>query len=376
MTAARSGHWYFTIKDANAALKCVMFKGAASKQSFQPVEGEDVIVTGNIGVYENRGEYQLYATRIQPLGGSGDLYRRFEELKQKLAAEGLFDPERKRPIPMMPTTIGIVTSANAAALRDMRHVIARRYPVANVILSPTLVQGATAPAQIIKALERLSAFTPPPDVIIIARGGGSIEDLWSFNDEEVARAIVACPIPVISGIGHEVDFTIADFVADERAPTPSSAAERATPDQSELVSQLTAIEQYLIRSLQTTIEEHRIQLSFLQKSLKYQSPRQQIDNARQQSDEWLSRIQDAQSRYQTRLNERLQSRLQALEAANPQSILQRGYAIVRRSTDGEIIRRRADAPTGTAITITTHEEEIKARTEDEETNDRYNRTLF
>jgi exodeoxyribonuclease VII large subunit len=376
MTAARSGHWYFTIKDAHASLRCVMFKNATQYQTTQPEEGDAVVVTGSIRVYVNRGEYQLYAEHIQPVGGVGELYRRFEELKQKMDAEGLFDPFRKRPLPKLPHTIGIVTSANAAALQDMRHVIERRYPQANIILSPTLVQGATAPPQIVRALHRLYEYDPVPDVIIVARGGGSIEDLWAFNDEDVARAIVASPVPVISGVGHETDFTIVDFVADERAPTPSAAAERVTPDQDELRQDLYAIQLYLTRQLHERLVERQTNLSYLRKSLYYQSPRQRIDDARQQSDEWLLRIQQAQKRQHERLQERLESRHQALIANSPQSILARGYAIVERRADGGIVRHRDDAPAGTAIIIRTHQETLHARTEDEENNDRYNRTLF
>ncbi|MEL6307037.1 MAG: exodeoxyribonuclease VII large subunit, partial [Chloroflexota bacterium] len=204
--AANSGHWYFTVKDKNAALKCVMFRNSASRQSMQPRDGEEIRIHGRISVYDQRGEYQLYADELQPAGGIGDLYQRFEQLKAQLQSEGLFEPERKQALPVFPLRIGVVTSPDAAAFQDVRNVLSRRFPLAEIILSPTLVQGVDAPRLIVKAIERLNAHNAC-DVILLVRGGGSIEDLWSFNDESVARAIVASDLPIISGVGHETDFT-------------------------------------------------------------------------------------------------------------------------------------------------------------------------
>ena len=229
LTKARSGHWYFTIKDATAQLRCVMFRGAARTVRADVDTGDEILVHGRVSVYDARGEYQLYADQIEAVGSLGDLHVQFEALKAKLDTEGLFDPARKRPIPTFPKRIGIVTSPGAAAWHDMQNVLRRRFPIVELILSPTLVQGAEAPPQIVAALEKLNRRSDV-DVIIIARGGGSLEDLWCFNDETVARAVAASRVPVISGIGHEIDFTIVDFVADLRAPTPSAAAELATPN--------------------------------------------------------------------------------------------------------------------------------------------------
>lgn len=377
LTMARSGHWYFTLKDANAALSCAMFKSANQHQRFKPSEGDEVIVSGSIRVYAERGVYQLYAEQMVGVGGVGDLYRQFEALKQQLGAEGLFDVERKRPIPTMPRTIGVVTSANAAALRDIRHVIERRYPQVRLILSPTLVQGAAAPAEIVAALRRLYGLTPAPDVIIIARGGGSIEDLWSFNDEGVVRAIAESPVPTLSGVGHETDFTLTDFVVDERAPTPSAAAERATPDRTEMRLALLALRDDMARLMVEGIAERRQVVVYSRRTLGYQSPQQRIHNARQQSDEWLMRLGRAHSRYMGRLRERLEGRWEAVRAVSPQSILARGYAVVRRADDGRIVRQAGDAPPKTDITIQTQDALLQARiTGDEEQDETRQRPLF
>ena len=225
-TRASSGHWYFTLKDAGSALKSVMWRSQTARQTFTPNHGDAVLAHGYVSVYEASGQYQLYVDALQP-AGRGDLHQRFELLKAKLEAEGLFDAEHKRPLPPLPRRIGVVTSPTAAAFQDVLNVLARRYPLAEVILSPTLVQGDDAPPQIVAALEAIQRAGV--DVILLVRGGGSLEDLWAFNDERVARAVYASPLPVVSGVGHEIDFTIVDFVADRRAPTPSAAAETITP---------------------------------------------------------------------------------------------------------------------------------------------------
>ena len=228
----RSGHLYFTIKDSSAALKVVMWRSAAARLINMPRDGDAVEVHGKISIYETGGQYQLYADRIRPLG-EGALYQEFLRLKDKLEAEGLFDEERKRPIPYRPGVIGIVTSPTGAALRDMLNTLHRRYPLVEVVLAPTPVQGEAAPPGIVESIQALNRFVNP-DVILLARGGGSIEDLWAFNDERVARAIASSITPVISGVGHQTDFTISDFVADLRAATPTAAAEMAVPDKADL----------------------------------------------------------------------------------------------------------------------------------------------
>ena len=228
----RSGHLYFTLKDEKASLRCVMWRNSAQRQAYLPSDGDLVEVHGSVSVYEVAGQYQLYADTIKPLG-EGALFQEFLRLKAKLEAEGLFDEERKRPIPIWPSRIGIVTSPTGAALRDMVDTLRRRYPLVEVILAPSAVQGREAPPEIVAGLQNLNR-TAAPDVILLARGGGSIEDLWAFNDENVARAITASNAPVITGIGHQTDFTIADFVADLRAPTPTAAAELATPNRDDM----------------------------------------------------------------------------------------------------------------------------------------------
>ena len=223
-----SGHAYFTLKDSEASLRCVMWRSDVRRQDMLPQDGQSVLAHGRVSVYEVAGAYQLYVDHLQPVG-LGRLYLEFEALKQRLAEEGLFDPAQKRPLPPFPQRVGVVTSPTAAALRDILNVLARRYPLVQVVLSPTLVQGDQAPPQIVTAIQALNDLANI-DLIIVARGGGSLEELWAFNDERVARAIAASRVPVISGVGHEVDFTIADFAADVRAPTPSAAAELAVPE--------------------------------------------------------------------------------------------------------------------------------------------------
>jgi len=375
MRAAASGHWYFTIKDARAQLKCVMFRSSVQRQIIEPKDGEAVKVHGKISVYEARGEYQLYADEIQAAGGIGDLYLRFEQLKAALQEEGLFDAARKQPLPEFPLRLGVVTSPDAAAFRDVQTVLARRFPLAQVILSPTLVQGTEAPPLIVRAIERLNRHQAA-DVILLCRGGGSIEDLWAFNDEQVARAIAASTIPLVSGIGHETDFTIADFVADVRAPTPSAAAELATPQLDELEIQLQRLNFEIQRLVNEKITVHRTELALRQRTISYLSPDQMIREKRQRVDDLNERLSKQQTRFLALLHERLRNRVQALNAANPEALLGRGYAIVTRSDDGTIVNKAADAPPGTGITVRLSDDEIKARVEDKDSHERYKRTLF
>jgi exodeoxyribonuclease VII large subunit len=374
MTRAASGHVYFTLKDSKSQIKCVMWRSAAERHIRLPDNGDSIMVHGAVNVYEQNGVYQLYADHIRPVG-VGDLYRQFELLKAKLDAEGLFDPLRKRPLPQFPHTIGIVTSADAAAFQDVQNVLRRRYPLARVVIAPTLVQGVDAPTQIVAALRRLDAFREC-DVIIVCRGGGSIEDLWAFNDEGVARAIVACRVPVISGVGHETDFTIADFAADVRAPTPSAAAELATPDSADLRYGLDELTRRLDGSVQAQIVQRRQRLDDAGWSLRQLSPLAQIRNARQRIDDWTARMDRGQRAALHLLRERLDARAEALERANPKAILKRGYALVTLSENGERVISTREAKPGTGITIQLHDGELKARVEDKDTHERYRRTLF
>lgn len=371
---AASGHWYFTVKDDNAQLKCVMFRSAAVRQSIEMREGDAVNVHGRISVYDARGEYQLYADMIQPAGGVGSLYEQFERIKAKLLAEGLFDEARKRLLPAFPRKIGIVTSPDAAAFQDVQNVLRRRYPLAEVVLSPTLVQGVEAPPMIVRAIERLQQTDI--DVLLICRGGGSIEDLWAFNDERVARALADSRVPTVSGVGHETDFTIVDFVTDRRAPTPSAAAEISTPNVADLYYDLMQTDLLLARLLQDRIALARQTLTTQDRRLEMASPQRSVRMARQQLDDLYERLHSAQGRYFSRLQERLQARQQALQAANPDAILARGYAIVTRSEDGTRIRSIKDASQGSGVMIRLKDGTLAARIEDEETHGQYKRTLL
>ncbi|HEY5729497.1 MAG TPA: exodeoxyribonuclease VII large subunit, partial [Anaerolineales bacterium] len=269
-----SGHMYFTLKDENASLKCVMWKTSVARLNLSLRDGMEVEVHGKVGVYEPQGQYQLYADQVRPVG-EGALYKEFLRLKSMLEAEGLFDPERKRPIPEFPKRIGIVTSATGAALRDMLNTLRRRLPLVEVILAPSPVQGTDAPPAIVKAIQLLDLQSP--DVIILARGGGSIEDLWAFNDERVVRAVAASDVPVISGVGHETDFTLCDFAADLRAPTPTAAAELATQTTlDDLQYDISVNQSRIVSSMVSLIAEQKTVLSSLISELRYVSPERRI----------------------------------------------------------------------------------------------------
>ncbi len=326
-----SGHWYFTIKDAGASLRCVMWKNAASRQEFVPREGDAVEVHGGVSVFEPGGVYQLYADQIRPTG-EGVLYQEFLRLKKRLEAEGLFEPERKREIPRWPHRIGIVTSPTGAALRDILHTLRRRFPLVEVVLASTPVQGVEAPPGVVQAIRELCRVACP-DVILVARGGGSIEDLWAFNDERVARAIAACPVPVISGVGHETDFTIADFVADLRAPTPTAAAELATPNLLDLKSDLDERTQQLLRSTQMALETPHWQLNDLQTRLLIHSPKARLRSGQQRLDEISRRSAIALAHGLQMRRTRLSSLEQRLQALNPSAVLNRGYAMIINRKD-------------------------------------------
>ena len=345
---ARSGHLYFTLKDNKSQLKCVMWRSSAERLRFQPQDGEAVVVNGRISVYEASGVYQLYAEQMSPLG-QGDLAAAFEELKERLEAEGLFDAEHKQPIPSFPRKIGVVTSADAAALRDIANVLRRRYPLASVLIAPTLVQGAEAPAQIVRALRWLDGRNDI-DTIIVARGGGSMEDLWAFNDEGVARAIFAASHPIISGVGHEVDFTIADFVADLRAPTPSAAAELAVPDVVELRPFFNNIQQQMKAIVLEQIGQHRWQVQTLKRSLSHLSPQVGIAGNRQRLDGWHARLERAMQRRLDESRHRFSLLQTQLTAVSPMATLGRGYAIVR-DDNGRIVRSPANVQSGDPLTV-------------------------
>ncbi len=358
---SRTGHCYLTLKDANAALRAVIWRTLAERLPFRPRDGQSVLAHGRISVYEPQGQYQLYIDHIQPLG-QGALYLEFEALKARLAAEGLFDGERKRALPPMPRRIGIVTSPTAAAFQDVLNVLKRRWPPVEVILAPTLVQGDTAPPQIVAALEALYRRNDI-DLIIVARGGGSMEDLWAFNDERVARAIVRSPAPVISGVGHEIDFTIADFVADVRAPTPSAAAEMAVPDQAEVRGQIDALRSSAVQLLQTRLQRLRRDLITARQRIDSRSPASIIARERQRSDDMARRQERAWTHALALKRAQVDGLAHRLAGLNPYATLERGYAIVRDEA-GRVIRSVSQTQPGQSICVRVSDGEFAARTQE------------
>jgi exodeoxyribonuclease VII large subunit len=329
-----SGHLYFTLKDSGAALRCVMWRNAVMRQIHLPENGDAIEVHGSLSIYEASGNYQLYADLIRP-AGEGQLFQEFLRLKAKLEAEGLFDPQRKNAIPRWPQTIGIVTSPTGAALRDMLNTIKRRYPPVKVVLSPTPVQGDEAPDGIISAIEMLNQLVKP-DVILLARGGGSIEDLWAFNDEHVAHAIGASQAPIITGIGHETDFTIADFAADLRAPTPTAAAELATPNQVDLQASLRELGKNIHNTMENFLLLQRRQLERQQNRLLVRTPMGRVHRDQQHLDELTYRAGTALSHTIEINRTRLTGLEMRLNSLNPQAILKRGYSIVTQ-LDGRLV---------------------------------------
>jgi exodeoxyribonuclease VII large subunit len=401
-----SGHWYFSLKDPGAQVRCAMFRQRNILCPFTARDGQKVLVRARIGLYEPRGEYQLIVDHMED-AGRGALQRQFDELRAKLAAEGLFAAERKRPLPGLPSRIGIVTSPTGAAVRDILHVLARRFPAVPVRIYPVPVQGAQAADEIIAALESAAARNDC-DLLILARGGGSLEDLWAFNDERLARAIVASPIPIITGIGHEVDFTIADFAADVRAPTPSAAAELAVPDAAEwldafvrqgtrlgrwarhrierhrerlrwligraaLVSpsakltqqaqRLDELEQCLSREVRRRIHAHRERLRWVMGRAALVNPAARLAQQAARLDIARQRLERAWRHGLQRNRERLRPLLRTLNAVSPLATLERGYAIVS-TEEGRIVRDAAEAPPGTLIEARLGIGRIRARVED------------
>jgi exodeoxyribonuclease VII large subunit len=400
-----SGHWYFSLKDAGAQVRCCMFRQRNMLLGFAPRDGQKVLVRARIGLYEPRGEYQLVIDHMED-AGLGALKRQFDELAAKLAAEGLFAPERKRPLPALPKRIGVITSPSGAAIHDILHVLARRFAAIPVLLYPVAVQGAAAAAEIVAAL-KLAGRRAECDVLILARGGGSLEDLWAFNDEALARAIGACPIPVVSGIGHEIDFTIADFAADVRAATPSAAAEIVAPDAEEWAASLRRLRERLQRALRQGIDTHRERLRWLIGRAELVNPEARLAQQGQRLDEleqrasralrqiladrrsalglsvsrlWqlspAARLQGTAARHAAlfarlraaglqqlnRARERLAPLVRTLNAVSPLATLDRGYAIVSLE-GGAILRDAKDATAGTIIEARLSQGRIRAKVE-------------
>ncbi len=353
---ARSGHCYFTLKEAGAEIRCVMWRSAAELLSVMPRDGDEVVAAGHVSVYAERGSYQFYVAEMQPLG-LGALYKRFELLKATLAAEGLFEESRKKPLPAFPRRIGIVTSPTAAALQDILNVLRRRHPLVQVLLSPTLVQGSDAPDGIVRALRRLERSAV--DLIIVARGGGSIEDLWAFNEEIVARAMSACTLPIICGVGHEIDFTIADFVADQRAPTPSAAAELAVPDLREWRIRLEELGESLDGAMGATLRSGRRAVEQEVRALDRAAPERRLHEQRQNVDRLAARLERA-LRNQLTLQQSARLGLHGrLATLDPRATLARGYAVVA-DEQGQLLRRAAAISPGQTVRVTLEEGDFDA----------------
>ena len=323
-----SGHCYFTLKDTNSALKCVMFRSRAQYLRFLPQNGMQVVAGGSIAVYERDGVYQLYVDSLIP-EGTGDLALAFEQLKEKLAAEGLFDPARKQPLPAFPKKIGVVTSSAGAVLRDIYRVSKRRWPGIQLVLYPVQVQGEGAAEQIARGID-FFAEEYAVDVIIAGRGGGSMEDLWAFNEEPVVRAIAACPVPLISAVGHETDFTLADFAADVRAATPSQAAELAVPDRSEVMRQVENLTGQLTRQVQRELALRRQRLEGLLNSRVMREPQSMLAERRQRLDFLLAGLQRTAKVELQSKQHKLGLILNRLAAINPVAVMGRGYGIVTK----------------------------------------------
>jgi exodeoxyribonuclease VII large subunit len=396
VTVSSAGHCYFTLKDERSQLACVFFRDDRLASPFEARTGLRVVAHGRIDVFEAQGHYQLYVSAIQP-AGFGDLTLQFEALKARLAAEGLFDGARKRPLPDRPAVIGVATSATGAVWHDICHVVARRWPLARVVLSDCQVQGDGAAASIVAALDRLARWgeqcraegrpEDAPAVVILARGGGSLEDLWSFNDERVVRAIVGHPVPVVSGVGHEVDVTLADFAADVRAPTPSAAAELVVPDRVEVLGGLAALERRARTRAMAALSGARVGMAAEGRALERLRPAAQLAQARERVGLLLDRatrcVRDELSRRRAldaslfaRLAPSVDARIAvarmvlerdgaALAALGPQATLDRGYAIVKREADGAVVRQPGDAPAGQRLSIRVARGELMARVEED-----------
>ncbi len=401
VTVSSAGHAYFTLKDERSQLACVFFRDNRVSSPFEPRTGLRLVVQGRIDIFEAQGVYQLYVVSVQP-AGFGDLALRFEALKAKLAAEGLFDSARKRPLPGRPAVIGVATSATGAVWHDICHVISRRWPLTRLVLSPCQVQGDGAALSVVAALDRLARWgeqcraaghaEDAPAVVILARGGGSLEDLWSFNDERVVRAVVRHPVPVICGVGHEVDVTLADFAADVRAPTPSAAAELVVPDRTELTAGLMQLE-HRARSLALrALSGSRAELLAEGRALDRLRPAAQLAQARERAGYLLDRAtravqgglarrRDEESRLAGRLYPLAGARLAlgrgglernfaSLTALGPQATLDRGYAVVRRRSDSRIVRAPDEAPAGQRLIVQVARGEFAATSDPADSTDR------
>ena len=346
-----SGHCYFTIKDTGASLRCVMFRSRAMGLKFIPKDGMQVRLTGKVSVYERDGNYQLYVDSMQP-EGLGDLSVAFAKLREKLLAEGLFDESRKQRIPFIPKAVGVVTSPTGAALRDIVSVAKRRHPGIPIVLVPAQVQGEEAPEQIVRAIKLLDKSNRV-DVIVIGRGGGSIEELWAFNDERVVRAVAAAKTPIVSAVGHQTDFTLSDFAADLRAATPSQAAELVVPDRLELYRRLAAAQRRLNQALRHRLLKRRLRLERCLQSSLFRRPRELLRDRAQLLDQLTDRLGNAMQKVLTEKQQRLNMADKKLNLLNPWGVLQRGYSVVRRP-NGDIISTAESVNSGETLDVWLH----------------------
>jgi len=347
--SARSGHSYFTLKDEDGQIRAALFRGNAGRVRFELEEGLEVVAEAEVSIYAARGDLQLIVRSLEPRG-IGALQLAFEQLRRRLDAAGLFAAERKRPIPTHPRRIGVVTSPTSAAVRDVLKIAGRRFPAIPILISPTRVQGDEAPGEIVAALDRL-ATSAEIDVILLVRGGGSLEDLWAFNTEVVAKAIAASPIPVVAGVGHETDTTIADLVADIRAPTPSAAAMLAVPDRIALGNLVERDVRRLVASMRRKIDMHRDRVAHLREVLRARSPQVRVAMARTREARARVAAEAAIRRRMELDRRRLSESATRLDALSPLAVLGRGYALARRESDGRIVRAAADVALGDRIEL-------------------------
>jgi exodeoxyribonuclease VII large subunit len=359
-----SGHCFFTLKDAASQVRAVLFREELAAANVRPEHGMQVVCHGRLRAYEPQGVYQLYVSTLTP-AGAGDLHQRYEQLRARLAAEGLFDERRKRQLPRWPRRIGVVTSPQGAVWRDIGNVVRRRYPFAELVLSPTIVQGVTATGAIVRALHRVYAH-PGIDLVILARGGGSLEDLWSFNEERVVRAVVAAPVPIIVGVGHESDITLADFAADVRAPTPSAAAEQAVPDATQFPVILARLRERASAGLAGTLAARQQRLAAEGRALARLAP--DVAAARQRAGDLLDRGHRALVVGAERKRVALAGLADALRTLSPAATLERGYAIARLP-DGSVLRDPEQAPPGQAVVVSLARGTLEARVERSRTGD-------
>jgi len=344
-----SGHMYFTLKDEISQIRCVMFKNSNTMLPFLPENGMKVIAFGFVSVFLKNGQYQLYIEDLEP-DGIGALHIAFEKLKLRLEQEGLFSQERKRPLPFLPKKIGLVTSPTGAAIRDLLTVIRRRFPNVNIVIAPVLVQGQGAADDICSAISHLNRLNDL-DVIIVGRGGGSIEELWAFNEEKVARAIANSRIPVISAVGHETDYTIADFVADKRAPTPSAAGEIVVPEKHILKNELRHISLRLINRFYNYIGEKRQKLEYLKATPIFRKPQTYVMNCRLEIDELFRKLVKETNNYITKQKSLLNHNISSLDALSPLSILKRGYSVCIKNDTNQVVKKIIDVKKGDSVRV-------------------------